>query len=148
MFRRAESGFTMAAAVFLLVILALLGTVIVTVSGLQHTSSAIDVQGAKAYQAARAGIEWGAYELLAPGGPQTCPGGNTNLSFGATTLSDFTTTVTCSPAPGSPYSDGGNTVNVYTLIATACNQPSAGACPNPAPGARYVERQLQATISK
>ena len=144
MFRSAERGFTIAAAIFLLVILALLGTAIVTVSGLQHTSSAIDVQGAKAYQAARAGIEWGAYQLLAPGGPQAC--NSSNLTFAGTTLSDFTTTVSCTQVGA--YAEGAATVNVYTLIATACSQPSGGACPNPAPGARYVERQLQATISK
>ena len=62
-----QSGFSLVTAIFLLVILASLGAFIVTVSGLQQTSSALDVQGSRAYQAARSGIEWGTYQVQAAG---------------------------------------------------------------------------------
>lgn len=138
-----QRGFTLAAAIFLIVVLAALGAFMVTVSGLQHTSSARDVVGSRAYHAAWSGIEWGAYKLLAPGGPQTCLDGT--LTFAGTTLADFTTTVECDESPGSPYTDGGTTVRVFVLVATACNQPP---CPNAAPGPAYVERQLQAVLER
>ena len=57
---RRQYGFSLPAAIFLLVVLALMGAVIVTVTGLQQSSQQLDVLGARAYQAARAGIEWGA----------------------------------------------------------------------------------------
>lgn len=138
-----QRGFTLAAAIFLIVVLAALGAFIVTVSGLQHTSSARDVVGSRAFHAARSGIEWGAHKLLAPGGPLTCSDGT--LTFPGTTLADFTTSVECDESAGSPYTDGANTVRVFLLVATACNQPP---CPNAAPGPAYVERQLQATIAR
>ena len=62
-----EAGFSLVTAIFLLVILASLGAFIVTVAGVQQTSSALDVQGTRAYQAARAGIEWASYQVLNAG---------------------------------------------------------------------------------
>jgi Tfp pilus assembly protein PilX len=59
-----QSGFLLVTAIFLLVVLAALGAFILTISGTQQTSSALDVQGSRAYQAARAGIEWASYQLL------------------------------------------------------------------------------------
>jgi len=59
-----QSGFLLVTAIFLLVVLAALGAFILTISGTQQTSSALDVQGARAYQAARAGIDWASYQLL------------------------------------------------------------------------------------
>ena len=63
-----QSGFSLVTAIFLLVILASLGAFIVTVSGLQQTSSALDVQGSRAYHAARSGIEWGTYQVVQAAG--------------------------------------------------------------------------------
>ncbi len=69
-----QAGFALPSAIFLIVVLAALGAIVVTVAGLQHTSSARDVMGSKALQAARAGIEWGAYKVLTPiGFPGVCP---------------------------------------------------------------------------
>ena len=137
-------------AIFLIVVLAVLGAMVVTVSGLQHTSSARDVMGSKAFQAARAGIEWGAYKVLqqapAPGGG-TCPAASTAILMPAgTDLTGFTVTVECVLTN---FQEGAraaaNPLEFYVIKATACNQPP---CPNGAPGAAYVERQLQATISR
>ena len=57
-------------AIFLLVVLSLLGAFIVSVTGLQQSSQQLDVQGVRAYQAARAGIEWGAWQVLDPNNNQ------------------------------------------------------------------------------
>jgi len=65
---KSQSGFLLVTAIFLLVILAALGAFILTISGTQQTSSALDVQGSRAYQAARAGIDWASYQLLISAG--------------------------------------------------------------------------------
>lgn len=136
------TGFALVAAIFLLTVLAALGAFIVSISTSQQMGSALDVQGERAYQAARSGIEWGVYQVTRNGA--SC-NPSTTTSFGlpttATTLAAFTVTVQCSAYPDA-Y--GGPTV--YGIIATACNQPVAGACPNPAPGSTYIERQLQVSF--
>src|SRR5512135_2438392 len=61
-----QAGFTIVTALFLLVVLAALGAFMVSIATTQHVESALDLQGARGYQAARAGIEWGAYQVLNP----------------------------------------------------------------------------------
>ncbi|HEY7658925.1 MAG TPA: agglutinin biogenesis protein MshP [Burkholderiales bacterium] len=140
--------------VFLMVVLALLGAYMLSVTGMQQSGSQLDVQGARAYQAARAGMEWGAWQVLDPnnaiGTPAlpVCPPSPTNLTGFAGSLSPFTVTVTCNAAINAPTTEGNRNVGAYQIIATACNQPAAGACPNLAPATGYVERQIQATLSK
>jgi MSHA biogenesis protein MshP len=118
---------------------------------LQQSSQQLDVQGARAYQAARAGIEWGAYQVLDPNATlgaavlPACPVSPTNLTGLAGSLSVFTVTVTCT---ATTTTEANRNVGAYRVIATACNQPSAGACPNPAPASGYVERQIDAVFSK
>jgi MSHA biogenesis protein MshP len=130
------------AAIFLIVVLAALGAFLVTVSGLQHSSSALDIQGARAYQAARAGIEWGAFRALRN---DLCVAGSAATSFSpGGSLSDFTVTVDCS---GTPYAEAATTGTIYLVIATACNRPGGGMCPGIV-GQNYVERELQATMDK
>lgn len=138
-FRRLQRGFTMLTAIFLLVILAVLGAALITVSGQQQMGSAMDVLGARAYQAAKAGIEWGAFQSLRN---NSCVAAPTNLTFAGTTLSDFTTAVQCNR---STASESGATVTIDQIIATACNQ---AACPSAAPPANYIERQLTIVVSK
>jgi len=158
---RRQRGLSIVTAIFLLVVLALLGAFMLSVTGLQQSSLQLDVQGVRAYQAARAGIEWGAWQALDPNhalNPITCspvvlpscPASPTNLSGLAGSLSPFTVTVTCSATVNAPTTEGNRNVGAYQIIATACNQPVAGpgTCPNPTPAAGYVERQLQATLSK
>ncbi len=141
-------GFSTVAALFLVVVLALLGAALVTVFGLQQTSSSLDLQGARALRAAQAGIEWGMYQVLVAQGGSACPASPQNLAFGGT-LSAFTVTVTCSAFAADETGHTPNPFNVFRLVSTACNVPSSGACPNAAanPGARYVERRVQATIA-
>lgn len=132
-----QRGFGIVTAVFLIVVLAALGAFMVTVFGLQQSAGAVDVQSARAYQAARAGIEWGIYQATVAA---SCAPAQT-LTFGGT-LSSYTVTVRCTAFSADEL---GATVNLYELVATACN---AAPCPNPAvnPGPRYLERQLRAVV--
>ena len=128
-----ERGFSLISAIFLLVVIAALGTFAVTLSTTQQQSAALDVLGSRAYQAARAGIEWGAYQVLVN---NACS--SQVLTGLPNTLSGFTVNVACTAYP--VYNEAGNTVNMYQLSSTAFQgTPNT---PN------YVERNLTVTIAK
>jgi MSHA biogenesis protein MshP len=152
---RSQSGFSVVAAIFVLVVLTLLAVLIVSVTGIQQASSQLDVLGARAYHAARAGMEWGAHSVLDPNNAlpactdmPACPAASTTLPALAGSLAQFRVTVTCAETPVT--TEGNRQVRVFTLVATACNElDGGGACPNAAPTVSdYVERQLQASLSK
>jgi MSHA biogenesis protein MshP len=129
----AESGFSLISAIFLLVVIAALGTFAVTLSTTQQQSSALDVLGSRAYQASRAGIEWGAYQALQNNSCST----TTTLTGLPNTLSGFSVKVDCNSAAASEASA---TVTMYQITSTAMQ--GTVATPN------YVERQMSVTIAK
>ena len=55
----AECGFASIVAIFLLVVMAAMGSFMLTFSNTQQLTSAQDIKGSQAYWAARAGLEWG-----------------------------------------------------------------------------------------
>lgn len=143
-------GFALVAAVFLIAILAALAIFIAVMTTHQQAGHMADVLGLRAYQAARAGIEWGAFDLrrnancTAP--VSFSPGGG---------LAAFTVTVQCLRGETATVNneenigDGvGTNYLVRRIVAVACNQPAGGACPNPVPGNNYVERQLSAVVGR
>lgn len=138
-------GVGLVTAIFLLVVIAALAVAMVTVFTTQQTSSALDVQGTRAYQAARAGLEWG---ILKHSRPDPC---NSTSSFSmekGTTLGAFSVTVTCNlingPDTDSPDSEP---LEQRKVTAVACNTPSeAGACPNPVNSTDYVQRVMEVTF--
>ncbi|MYM39910.1 agglutinin biogenesis protein MshP [Duganella qianjiadongensis] len=117
-----QRGVSIVTALFLVVVLTGLAVAVVTLSTAQQTTTAQDLLGARAYEAARAGVEFGLYQNLVNG---SCVPSQNVLAGG--TLSVFTVTLTCTVAttPGM-----GSSLNVTTLTATACNIPQSGACPN------------------
>jgi MSHA biogenesis protein MshP len=139
---RTESGFVLPTAIFLLVILAALGGYMVSLSRTSHLSSALDIQGSRAYQAARAGIEWAAWQVVDPQTqPPTsttlCPASPTTLNPLAGTLAAFTVVVTCIRTPAT---DGADAVAIYQVTSTATSG---------LPGqVDYVDREIQASFSK
>lgn len=136
--RRLCRGFALVSAIFLLVVLASLGAFAVSISNSLHIGSALDLQGARAHQAARTGLEWGAYQVMVTNGGAACPA-STDLTMpaGATTLSGITVTVLCAQ-------DGAVGNGVFRITATACNQPSGTSCPNTVnPTDLYVERRAE-----
>lgn len=113
----------MTTAIFLLVVLAALGAAMLTFSSAQHAGATLDVQGARAYQAARAGIEWGAYQALRGAG---C-GGSTF------TVDGFTVTVTASSQTSGSL--------LACQITSTASTGSVGQI-------NHVERQLSVTLVK
>ena len=132
-----QGGFSLVTAIFILVILAWLGASMVTFSTAQHSTVAMDIQSARATQAARAGIEWGAYEALQVPG-FNCAGTPFTLTFPAgTNLAGFTTTVACSLTT---HTEGANAVDLFVLTSTA----TYGVVNTP----DYVSRQVSARIAR
>ncbi len=132
--RRRAGGFALPSAIFLLVILASLAAFLVHLSTVQSATSAQDVQGSRAFHAARAGLEWGLYRVMMPATPSCAA--STVLSA---TIDGFTVTVACN-ADG-PYSEGGQSFSQYRLVSTARTSGAPGTL-------GYVERQVSATISR
>jgi len=136
MFR--DKGFATTVVVVILVMLAVLGTAVFSLSSTQQSSIVRDILGARAYQAARAGIEWGIYRAL---NASSCAGSTSFALPGA--LSDFTVTVQCS---SNPHTEVSTTVTMYAITASACNF-SGGSCPVASPpNPNYVERQLRVSV--
>lgn len=137
-----HGGFALPSAIFLLVILGLLAAFIAQVSTRQHVGHAADVRGSRAALAAQAGVEWGSFRLLRD---NSCAASSSFNAGGS--LAEFTVTVACQPAGTAGANDeGGSAVLVRRIVATACSQPAAGACPNPAPDNNYVERQFSSVV--
>jgi len=134
------AGFALALAVFMIVTLATVGLYLVTVSGSQVLAVTQDEQGARAYQAARAGLDWGAFQLLRNGG--ACGSTTLTLTQG---LSGFFAQVACTTE--STETEGSVSVSVHRITVTGCN---ANPCTPAAAGLTqgYVERQLQLTITR
>jgi MSHA biogenesis protein MshP len=144
---RRNTGVGLVTAIFLLVVLSGLAVAMVAISSAQHVTSALDVQGARAYQAARAGIEWGLFQSMRNGSCIPRPG--TSFALPATSsLSGFVVTVTCTTiVPAGAPADASAALVRRVLNATACNLPAAnGACPNASNNPDYVERQIVVTI--
>lgn len=106
---RREAGFSLVAAVFLIVVLAALGAFAVQVAMTQYQSANVELLEVRAQAAAEAGIEYAAN--LALQSSPTCAG-NTSLSLPPAALAGFVVTVTCS-ATAHPIG------TVYALTATA-----------------------------
>ena len=138
-----QRGFSLVTAVISLTILSLLAAFIIGIRAYQDSSVTLDVLGTRAYSAARVGIEWGAYQALRPG---PCAVGLVTNSFALTgSLTGFTATVATT---GSQFNEAGTVITMCSIVSTACNQPSAGACPNATHGANYAERQITVTVGQ
>lgn len=109
-----QQGFAVVAAVFLVVVLAALGGFMVSISNTQHLTQAQDIQGTRAYWAARAGLEWGVGRVLAA---SACPAASSSLA-----VEGFTVVVTCT---ATAYVDNGNRT-VYQFVSTASGGGGVG----------------------
>jgi MSHA biogenesis protein MshP len=140
---RRSRGFSLPTAIFVVVVLWLLGAFIVSITGTQQIGFALDVQGTRAYQAARTGVEWAAYHALDPNGTlpgntlPSCPPSPTTLPALGGTLAAFSVTVTCTETT---TTESNRDVRTYLVISTAVS----GTVGTPT----YIERQLQAVFSK
>ena len=119
------------AAIFLIVVLASLGTYIVRISGMQHQTVNVTLLGSRAFQAARVGVEWAAFQALDSAACTT-----TTLTLTEGGLDGFDVDVTCT---SSSHTETGNTYNIFVIDVEA----RAGVYGNP----DYVSRRMQASLT-
>lgn len=131
-------GFAIASAIFILVVLAVLGGFIATVSSTQHIGSALDISGARAYLAARSGTEWGLARVMTA--TPSCVG-STDIG----TVDTMTVTVACATVAQDNAVETG-LGKIYSITATACNMPSGTACPGDLSNPYYVERRISVLV--
>ncbi len=102
---RKQGGFAIAAAIFLIVVLALLAAGMVQISSTSHTSLSQEYTSARAYLAARSGLQWGMYQAIYGGS------GNASMTFSGGALAGTQASVSSSST-----NVDGNTF--YTIDAT------------------------------
>lgn len=124
-------GFSLVPALFLLIVLAGLGAVAVRITGVGAQTVVLGMQTARAYAAARSGIEWASYRALVSG---TCAPGSLALTEAG--AAGFTVDTSCS---STTHTEGSSSVRIYVIEAFA----HAGAYGTP----DYVSRRLRATIT-
>lgn len=131
-------GFALPSAIFLLVILAMLGAFMTTFSTTQHIDSANDLQGSRGYRAARMGAEWAVAKICNGGSPcagplTACPAASSVMDV---TPDGFSVTVTCAM---NSYTEGTTPRYVFWISSTAKTGGSPG-------GLGYVERSVNAFV--
>lgn len=113
-----QSGFSIMSALFIVVILALIGSYIVSLASLTSSSGNLIVQGTKAYFAAKSGLEWGIYKVAPSAGsgssgpPYNCPTSPTTLTFSEGGLKGFQAIVSCSQVP---FTEGNVNYNIFQI---------------------------------
>jgi MSHA biogenesis protein MshP len=142
---RRQRGFS---ALMIIAVLVMVGAVVPFAVGLVtsvHDGHARALSHARATQAAEAGLDWGRYRI-GNGAAATCTALQSINTLPGTLL-PYTVSVRCTLSVSA--SESGVTVNAYRLVATACNQPLAGACPNAASNAAdYVERSVSTLVQR
>ncbi len=131
-------GQALVSAIFLVVVLVALGLSMVSLTGVQQDTGTKSLLSAKVYYGAKAGLEWGIQQAIAPATP-VC-GATTTFALTQTGLNGISVTVTCS----STTHGAGNFV--YYITSCATNGTSCAA-PGTLGNANYAERRLEATVS-
>lgn len=138
---RFQRGFAAIAALFLVVVLAALGAFMWHMGVTQQLTSAQDVQGSRAYWAARGGLEWGgacvAAGALCTDFATLCPSSPSVLPTKTLTLNAFKVDIWCVT---STYSEASRIVSIFQLLSVA----STGTFGT----ISYVERSVSASIEK
>ena len=126
-----QKGITLIGAIFIMVIIGMLGQSLISITSSQRQTSLLALQSARAYQAANAGIEWAIAQAV------------TNNSCAASTAitlpnSNFTVTVQCTNQGN--FTEDDETTTIFALESTS-EFNSFGS-------ADYVSRTIQTTINR
>lgn len=136
-----HSGFSLVSAIFLLVVIAALGTFAVTLSTTQNQSQTMDVMGSRGYQAALAGVEWAAFNvaqqpLSASAAWASCTAGQ---SVSVPSIAAFSpVTVNCSATSAV---EATTTIWLYDVSAVAATGGAPG-------DANYIEQVATAKLAR
>jgi MSHA biogenesis protein MshP len=123
-----QQGMTLIGAIFILVVVALLGQALVNISGMQRQSSLLVLQAARAYQTANTGIEWGIAQAIA--------GNCANSTVLNIPSNNFITTVGCTNQGN--FTEDTDIVDIYLIN----SQSQYSVLGNP----DFVSRELEAQV--
>ncbi|UCV19884.1 hypothetical protein [Ferribacterium limneticum] len=128
-----QRGVSIITGVFLLLLMSVLAAVIANVVSTSHVNLAADIGGARAYQAARGGAEWGMYQLdpnaQSAGLPACFPNATQPIPGHTVTVSCLSWDTT----------EGSRQLRIYRITSQAT------ATGVKAPG---IERQVQVTVER
>jgi len=127
-----QAGFSIVMAIFILVVLSLLGGYMVKLSGVQHATSVFSIQGARAYQSARAGVGW-AIARVSAGGVCSDVTSASPLTF--TDINGFSVSLACS---SQSFSEGTDNPVIYKI--TALSEFGVYSSAN------YISRRIEVSI--
>lgn len=128
-----QRGVAIISALFLLVVIAALGAFMLTFSNTQQLTAAQDLNGSRAYWAARAGLEWAIPQVMST---NSCPTATSTF-----VVDGFDVNVACATAT---YHEG-VTVTIANLTSLACRP---GPCGAGAGAFGYVERSVSTVIER
>lgn len=123
----AHNGMALPAVIFMMVIVALLVAGMARLLGAQSGINNLQLLGARAFWAAKAGGEWAAYRINATG---SCASGNL-------VIDSFQVSVSCTSRN---YLEAGNTVSIFDVNVIAQNGTDIGSVD-------YVSRQLDLVLN-
>ena len=136
-----QRGFSLITAIFLIVVVAVLGVFMVTIGSVQQQTASFSLLSSRALYAADSGMQWGIRRITRDGAAGlSCPAApasgqvSFNLSGGA--AAGFAVTLTCSVQN---FTENPDNYNVYSLTSFA----SRGSIGTP----DYYSRTLRATIT-
>ena len=124
-----QQGFGLVAAMFLIIVIAWVIAAMARMAITQNATNSFSIQQARAYQAARAGIEWGIARVMAD---RAC-----SETF---VLDDFTVAVSCQPTAATHLPEEGRAVVFVSIQATA--EFATADSPD------YAFRQVNAVVEK
>ena len=122
-------GFALPAVIFMMVVVTLLITYMARIQNTQSATGDLRLQGTRAYWAAKAGVEWAAYQVNR--------NNNCAAATGTLVLNGFQVAVACASRS---YTEAGNTVSLYQVSVLA---QSAGSVSDP----DYVSRQITLVLN-
>jgi len=116
-----QKGFSAIIAVVLIVLFALLGTYMATLSNISSFNTTQSLGSMQAWFAARSGVEWAAFRVINDGNCGAVNAVTINLTGGAT--NGFSVAMTCTVVDDDGAADGiregGTTYNIYNITANA-----------------------------
>jgi len=131
--KKITSGFALISALYVLVVLALIGTFMVKVFGNTLSIQSQSTEGMRAYFAARSTLEWGIYQVSLN---NACPASPTSMSFTQGGLNAFSGVVTCTATAVTE----GSVYNIYFLTAVGGKKLST------ITDSQYLSRTLTSTV--
>ena len=128
---RGRGGFGLVPAVFLIAVIAAVGALLVGTVAVETSTATLSLRSARAYAAARSGVEWGARQALVAG--SCVPATGFDLSEAG--LRGFHLEVSCT---ATQHVEGGATTVVHRIV----SESTSGSYGSP----EFVRRRIDAEV--